>query len=119
MTTPEVLQDLYTRSHDLEEFGASIQGDREPGLTADQVGVFVESYQTWFAEVMVVLPADLQERFRKEYEGGALNPKIKSFLEAPLEVSVVHKGPQPVQSADVFPYWSNPFDVRFRGPLLA
>jgi hypothetical protein len=118
-TAQEVFQDLYVRSQDLEQFAASIQGDREPGLSAEQIDVFVENYQTWFAEAMAALPADLQDRFRKEYEGGGLNRKIKAFLQAPIEISPLHRGPRPVENADVFPYWNNAFDTTFRGPLLA
>jgi len=114
-----VYQDLFEESAELEQFAASIQGDRQPGLSADQIDVFVQRYHHWFAQALAALPTDLSERFRGEYEGSTFSRKIKAFLQGPTEVSVLHRGSQPVETTDVFSYWQQPFDSTFRGPLLA
>lgn len=111
-------EELYQESRELEDIGAAIQQGRTVGLTSDQIEVFVERYHHWFADAVSLLPPDLAERFRAEYEGSTFGQKIKAFLSAPTEISVLYRGDKPPTS-DIFPYWQVPFEGSFKAPLQA
>jgi hypothetical protein len=110
------LQELIDESRELEELGSRIQGEHEPGLSNEKVADFVTRYHSWFADALAALPAEFHERFRDEYAGGFFSAKIKSFLEAPTQVSALYNESEP---SPLVTYWQNPFDTTFRGPLLS
>lgn len=117
----DIITALLADSRELEESGRSIQGERELLVTEEDIDAFVERYHGWFGRAVAVLPAELAERFRGEYNGGVFSPKIKNFLRAPGEVNIIRRsaegGPE---SGDLtlLPYWQHPYDTTFHGPLL-
>jgi hypothetical protein len=114
---PAALQELIDASVELEDRGAQIQQGKESGIAPDALRAFIEDYQRWFATAIALLPDDLKDRFRAEYEGSVWSPKIKRFFENPLAVSIFHQSGGPAPAG--FDYWNAPYPTHFRGPLLA
>lgn len=112
--TASGLQQLIEESAELERVGGRIQGERELLVDEDDVDAFINRFHDWYARALDLLPADLEERFRGEYKGGLFSPKIKAFLAAPGEPSII----QPDEPNPLLSYWQYPFDAAVRGPLL-
>jgi hypothetical protein len=117
MLSPVTIQDLLDDSIELEQLGSRIQGERDSGLSQAELTAFTERYDRWFAVAVALLPDDLLVRFRSEREGAWHSPKIRSFLEAPLQPNVLFQTDQ--TNLPGLSYWTHPFDQRFRAPLLA
>ncbi len=100
----------------MERLASQIQGERQ--LVADdaQIDDLVSRYHEWFARCLDTLPEGYEERFQGEFEGGIFSAKIKAFLQAPGDVSPLYDPDLP--DNPLVTYWSNPFDIAFRGPLL-
>ena len=112
--TAHALQVMIEESAGLETRGASIQGDREVLASKEEIDTLVNDYHSWYARALDLLPEDLRERFRAEYEGGFFSQKIKDFLTSPQQPSVIQLDePNPLVSD-----WQHPFDSAFKGPLL-
>lgn len=109
------INDLIKDIQGLEEVAVKIQLGKEVGLSDNEVREFVEQYQNWYTDCLAILPDDLKSRFRVEYEGTWYTFKIKSFLEGPTKVSVLHRDEK---STTVIPYWQFPYENSFRVPLL-
>lgn len=105
-------QDLLVDASAFETRARSIQDSPE---LPDDAGL-AEDYQQWFAECLAVLPGDLSERFRGEYEGSSFSPKIRSFLESPRRLNPLFEPDTPLPG---FTSWLHPVDRCFAGPLLA
>lgn len=112
--TAFAIQKLIDESGDLEARGAAIQGDTEALVDKAAIDALVSSYHDWYARAVDLLPNDLEERFRSEFEGNWHSQKIKDFLSGPDQPSLIQLDePNPLIS-----YWQHPFDSAFRGPLL-
>lgn len=112
--TASALQTLIEESGDLETQAAAIQGDTEALVGKEEIDAFVNDYHAWYVRVLDLLPDDLEERFRSEYEGAFFSQKIKAFLTGPDTPSIIQLDePNPLVS-----FWQHPFDSAFRGPLL-
>ncbi len=59
-----------------------VDGDPETGLAHPEINEFISSYLTWYSESLALLPEDLKERFRQEYE-----QSIKDFLIYPTSIT--------------------------------
>jgi hypothetical protein len=108
---------LLADSRELEELGRSIQGERELLASEEEIDAFVERYQDWFARAVNVVPEEFRDRLRAELNGSWHSQRIKSFLEAPSEVSIFG-GDNPDGTTSPLPYWSHPYDATFHAPLI-
>lgn len=112
--TAFAIQELIDESADLEANAAAIQGDAEVLVDRGAIDELVSSYHDWYARALDLLPKDLEERLRSEFEGNWHSQKIKDFLSGPDQPSVIQLDePSPLIS-----YWQYPVDSAFRGPLL-
>jgi hypothetical protein len=114
----DIIAHLVAESHELAELGRRIQGERGLLAAEDEIEELVQSYHAWFTQALNVVPEEFRDRLREEFNGSWHTNKIKHFLQSPGEVSPLG------QDADdgtpsPFPYWSNPYDTTFHGPLLA
>jgi hypothetical protein len=114
---PPTVRELLDESIEIEQLGGQIQGKTRRDQIADLGAAFTERYDRWFARSVAMLPEDLRARFRGEREGAWHTPKIRSFLESPLEPNVLFKAEE-VNLPGLSP-WLYPFDRCFRAPLLA
>ena len=103
----------------LEELGGQIQGCDERAALANSAQL-TKSYLEWCSSALALLPEDLKERFRFEYEGNFLQNRIKHFLNASLEPSVFYLSANEEQrkTLNVSP-WQYPYIGTFRSPLTA
>ncbi len=70
---------LLDQSDDFEIKAGKIQGDKKLGTSTNEVWELQNDYRAWFAKCIVLLPLDLQGRFRSEYEGNWALSKLRSF----------------------------------------
>lgn len=103
----------------LERLGGQIQDCDETVALANSVQL-TKSYLAWYASALALLPEDLKERFRFEYEGNFLPNRIKHFLNGPLEPSILYSSANEEQrkTLNVSP-WQYPYIGSFRSPLTA
>jgi hypothetical protein len=73
------IEALVEEANALEHLGGEIQGNDEVAALANAKQL-TENYLSWYASALALLPDDLKERFRSEYEGKFLNSRIKHFL---------------------------------------
>lgn len=112
------IEQLISRSVELEGRAARLQAEKEVGLDAAAIRELTEDYHRWYADSLNHLPADLAERFRAEYEGKWHTSRIKQFLESGDKRSELYQEPEPGRPA-IFPYWRVPFDTSFRPGILS
>jgi len=103
--------DLIDESQRLEDRASKIQVGETIGLSQEEIDILSHEYQLWLGRCLSVLPDDMKDKFRAEYEGTFWTAKIKRFFEAATE-------PSPFRPTDeatkmVFPYWSYPFKQNF------
>ena len=108
--------DLIAESRGLEQRASEIQSPTQLGLDDDAIDQIVSDYHAWFGRAIDALPEEFHDRFRDEFKGGTFTSKIKDFLRAPGDKSPFYdeENPNPL-----LPFWSNPFETAFRGPLLS
>ena len=111
----EALDQLIQETRELDAKAKAVQGEQELLVTEDAIEELVDAYHRWYARALTVLPGELHEKFRDLYEGGLVVKRIKSFLEAPAEVSQLFS---PDQEAGLFPYWHHPYETTFHSSLL-
>lgn len=114
----DIIAELLDYSRELEEVGRGIQGERELLASEDDIDAFVADYQTWFARAVNVVPEEFRDRLRSEFDGSWHSNKIKKFLEAPGETSILGRSGED-GTPSPFPWWQYPYDTTFHGPLLA
>lgn len=114
---PSVITELVEESSSLDELAKSIQGDHEVLAATEDIDRLIGDYQDWLARALNALPEEYHERFRDEYSGGVFKPKVKSFLEAPAEVSALYS--EENDAGGLIPYWQYPYETAFHAPLLA
>jgi hypothetical protein len=115
-STASRINALLIQARSLEDLGSQVQAEDESvGLEA--AGRLTEEYRTWFSSGLAVLPEDLRERFRFEYEGGGLKFRIKHFLQQPRTKSAFYREDLDETNKRIFGPWQHPFEDRFRGPL--
>lgn len=115
METQSLFEELLIESRKIEDIASKIQADDQTGVSKDQIELFTEHYHEWYTDCIVLLPTDLQTKFRSEYEGSLFVSKIKRFLESPMQKSVLYQPEKP----SAFSYWQMPYETCFRGPFLA
>ncbi|MFF0769986.1 hypothetical protein ACFYUK_13945 [Nonomuraea wenchangensis] len=80
------IADLIRRADAFADLASEVQNEAEKGREA-LLRQLANDYGVWYAEALTVIPLDHIEVFRKEYEGGFPNYKIKHFLQAGLELN--------------------------------
>lgn len=75
------------------------------------------TYQAWFGHALSLLPEDLSESFRSEFEGNFFQFRIKHFLQDARKPSVLFESAEGPARTVLDP-WQYPFNDTFRGPLL-
>ena len=95
------LQQLNNIAGKIQTF--DVDGDPETGLANPEINEFISSYLTWYSESLALLPEDLRERFRQEYE-----QSIKDFLIYPTWITVSEDGEQRFKYDYTF-YFYKPF----------
>jgi REase_DpnII-MboI len=103
----------------LEELGGQIQGHDETTALANATQL-TKSYLSWYASALALLPEDLKERFRFEYQGNFIQYRIKHFLNDPFEQSMLYSSANEEQrkTLNVSP-WQYPYMGSYRSPLTA
>lgn len=78
------LDELISKVVVLDALAKQVQVDdfAEGAANARQLA---EAYEVWFADCLSVLPDDLRQKFRFEYEGGVMQYRIKHFLADPVQ----------------------------------
>ncbi|MFF4991709.1 hypothetical protein ACFY19_31325 [Streptosporangium saharense] len=109
----EKLTNLIRRADAFTDPAKEIQNearnDRE-----DLLRQLADEYGTWYAEALTALPSDHTEAFRKEYEGGFPNYKIKHFLQAGLELNKMFAE---LAAQGTISKWLYPVNSSFLSPL--
>src|SRR5260370_34820716 len=111
-------EQLITESQSLDERASKIQDGERVGLSKEEINKFTYDYYSWFAKCLSPLPEDLKNRFRERYEGSFWNAKIKKFLEALTEPSLLYQWAEEKAKA-MFPPWSYPSNKNFSRYLLS
>src|SRR5258706_7148314 len=77
MNTWDSLIDKLQQLNNIAEKIQTFDEDGNPvsGLEYHEINEFISNYLTWYSESLALLPEDLRERFRQEYE-----QSIKDFL---------------------------------------
>lgn len=110
------LQDLIEQASSFEALASTAQGDDEVvGLAAAKT--LTTAYRGWFTSSMGLLPEDLRDRFRNEYEKGFPDYKIKYFMENPRKKNPIYRDDLPDASKEIWSYWQFPFKEKFVAPL--
>jgi hypothetical protein len=87
----------------------------------ETASLLVDTYQRWYAQALAVLPDDLKDRFRGEYEGSTWTTKIKGFLEAPRATNAEAQALFSTPDGPTLPigHWRSPVETTFIAPLQA
>ncbi|QFZ18432.1 TIR domain-containing protein [Saccharothrix syringae] len=115
------LDELIDRIPVLDRLAQQVQIDdvAAGARTAKQLG---DAYDEWFTSCLLLLPSDLREKFRFEYEGSVrtLQYRIKHFLHEPVKPRPKFFGgrqKRPSEHQGLLSYWQHPYTDRFKGPL--
>jgi hypothetical protein len=114
------LEALIEQVAELEDLGSKIQADDE-AFAMEAALQLDRSYRPWFASALTLLPDDLKERFRFEYEGdNFFRNRIRHFLSKPREPSAFYSSldREAIEALNPSP-WQYPFNDTFRGPLTS
>lgn len=115
-STARKLQALINEAAVLELPAAVTQAEDETAAIRAAKDLAV-AYRRWFNASLEVLPDDLRDRFRREYEGGFMSYKIKHFLESPRKKNPIYRDDLPETSKEIWSYWQFPFKDKFLDPL--
>lgn len=116
------LDELIQRVTALDRLAQQVQVDDVAAgeHAAKQLG---DAYDEWFTGCLLLLPDDLREKFRFEYEGSVrtLQYRIKHFLHEPVKPRPKFFGggrqKRPSQHQGLLGYWQHPYADRFKGPI--
>jgi predicted nucleotide-binding protein len=110
---------LLDQATELEALAGTIQADQASGVTEQEIQRVRAEYQAWYAQCLPVLPDDLREKFRREYEGSSFFPKIKHFLVEPTKPSLwIAKRDGEQAGAQALSYWQYPYARSFLAPFV-
>jgi hypothetical protein len=109
----EKLADLIRRADAFADLAREVQNEARNGRE-DVLRHLADEYGTWYAEALTAIPPDHIETFRKEYEGGFPNYKIKHFLQAGLELNTVFAE---LAAQGTISKWLYPANSAFLAPL--
>src|SRR5689334_5064306 len=99
---------LLEESRELERRAREVQGEFELRASEEEIDLLVSDYHEWFGRGIQLLPEELKERFRFEYEGNFFQNRIKHFFEAPGAKSTVYNE----ETAQLgMAFWAHPFET--------
>lgn len=107
-------RDLVEEANDLVDRARALQ---EGEATDDST--LTEDYHSWYAACLAILDDDLGERFRKEFDGNWLSPRIRGFLESPKMRSMLFDLTEPEKRLPAMSEWQHPVETAFVGPIRA
>jgi hypothetical protein len=116
-------EQLIAEGQSLDERASKIQDGETVGLSKAAIDKLLRDYHTWFAKCLSLLPKDLQDIFRLQYDGDGYSSSvnIKKFFEAATTLTPAqnygftrgrHKQKLPS-------YWKYPYGKFFYAPFLA
>jgi hypothetical protein len=88
-TVASRLEALIEQVAELEDLGRKLQLDDELSA-AEAAARLDDAYRTWYSSALTLLPDDLKERFRFEYEGDWIRFRVKHFLQEPRQRSTFY-----------------------------
>jgi hypothetical protein len=103
----------------LEELATQIQASDEE--TASSIAKQLDhSYPMWYAQALTLLPDDLKDRFRFEYQGDFLRDRIRKFVGEPRKPSVTYHTytEEFINTFNPSP-WQYSFSSTFRDPFTS
>ena len=102
-------EDLLTECQRLEDKASKIQDGETIGLSPEEIKKLSDEYLTRFGKCLAVLPEDIKNKFRAEYEGTYWTAKIKRFFEAATETNMFYNP----QAPNVLSYWLYSYKQNF------
>ena len=113
------LEDLIEATAELEEIGRLIQ-DSDKAAAAEAHAKLDSRYRAWYVAALAALPQDLHQKFRSEFEGSLMHPRIEKFLGNPLMPWAFYDSYSPEQREKYgFSSWQHPYGKSFQTPLIA
>jgi hypothetical protein len=112
-----VWYELIAESRKLEEIASKIQQGESVGLSREEIEKLSADYYLWYGKCLSLLPEDLRQRFRSEYDGAWYAPKIKKFFEASTEPYIFR--PNDEQGRQIWSYWAYPYERTFAPCILS
>lgn len=109
------IEQLIAGSRELDERAAAVQGERELLVDREEIDQLADDYNRWYARAIAVLPEEHHAEFKDLYEGGMVVKRIKSFLAAPGEVSVMFNSEEENVLVD---YWQHSYESTFHTSLM-
>lgn len=107
------LNSLISQAQVLEVLASTMQPEDKSNLTEDEIQKLRNEYNDWYTSCLSILTDDLEKRFRVEYQGSLMSPKIRQFLESPNK-------PNPLAGKEgswLVPYWLHPYERVFRSHI--
>ena len=104
-------ENLLVECQKLEDTASKIQDDEKVRLSQREIEKLADDYVSWLGKCLAVLPADLRDKFRSEYEGTFWSAKIKKFFESATEPNPYR--PTDENGKDLFSYWTYPYKQNF------
>jgi hypothetical protein len=116
MFTPqELIKEAYELLASAEQIQDDSQSEQERKEVLEQVRV---AYRTWYHKSLGLFAnanrLDLQQSFKKEYEGGLINQKIEKFLSSGWQIYSLY---DPDKPNPIIPKWTTPFETTFKQPV--
>lgn len=81
---------------EFEDLSKSIMSIQNTSIGKEERRSLADRYYEWYAEVLAILPADLEAGFRDSFENGTFTMKIQAFLADPLAENPLY---DPTQAA--------------------
>lgn len=112
------MTELVLQVSSLEELAHLVQGE-DVAAGESAVPQLVQNYDTWYTRALGLLPPDLRDGFRFEYEGRptGFRYRIKQFLQDPRKPSIAYDPNHPRPEKQILGPWTHPVKERFIGPL--
>jgi hypothetical protein len=116
MATP---QELIEEAHKLlalaEQIQDEAQSEQERKVKLDEVS---SRYRAWYRKALGLIAnanqPELQQSFRKEYEGGVFSQKVEKFLSLGWQIYSLY---DPDKPNPIIPKWTTPFETALKQPL--
>jgi hypothetical protein len=105
---------LIARADGLCDLASQVQ-DEAQGDPKDALRRLRDDYGTWYADALAVIPPELEDAFRKQYEAGWPTYKVKHFLSSGLEENALLAD---LVAQGKVSKWLYPVDSSFNRPLL-
>jgi hypothetical protein len=112
MAEQRTAESLVREAENLE--GLARQAQREDAAEESLLALR-ERYRRWYEEVLLVLPEEASGRFREQYEGSLVKPRIKQFVREPQKKWALHDWmPKSLQGHGK---WQYPLEASFLEPF--